>query len=279
MQATCKTTRCTLTLIAATMKVFSRKAQKSAAFIQLCSSNGTMLPMLTWAPLTSHQKMAGKFGGYVISAQMATCTAGKLLSRVGAAVEVALSAQATKCASTIPWPPRLPRLQLNGTTKKTLVPLTMWWLRDISQSVGSVRCVATSGVNHPIGVLARARLAAHNVTKLNGARIRSGTQPLQRLRTLIAKLSWHNGTMSAMQPRGTSLTTPVCTAISRSSGSATNAQRGSSTAGLQCLSAKWPQQDRLSILCREGCLQMQLPAGNVPCHSCRVGSEHESKPA
>ena len=29
--------------------------------------------------------------------------------------------------------------------------------------------------------------------------------------------------------------------------------------------------DWLSLLCGQGCLQMQLPAGAVPCHSCRVG--------
>ena len=92
----------------------------------------------------------------------------------------------------------------------------------------------SSGVQHPINGSAK-RLAAHSVLTTAGPRSRLGTQPLQSLKNLTAKLSWQNGTMSAMQPGGTSLTTPACTATSTSGGSATSAQWGSSTAGLQGL--------------------------------------------
>ena len=42
-------------------------------------------------------------------------------------------------------------------------------------------------MNDPINVLANRKLAAHNVTKIKGARIRSGIQPLQSVKTLEAK--------------------------------------------------------------------------------------------
>ena len=57
-----------------------QKGQTSADLLQLFSSNGTMLPMPTWAPLTSSHTATGRSGGHVSSAQMATCTAGQQLS-------------------------------------------------------------------------------------------------------------------------------------------------------------------------------------------------------
>ena len=92
--------KCAVTSIRISKPVHSRGAQISAAFVQLYSSSGIMLPMLTWAPLTSHQGLAGRSHGYVISVQMATCTAGRRLSTAGPEALVVLSAAAAKCAST-----------------------------------------------------------------------------------------------------------------------------------------------------------------------------------
>ena len=58
--------------------------------------------MLIWDPLTSHQEFAERPSGHVISAQMATRTAGRHLSKTEEAAQVVLSAAATKCASTTP---------------------------------------------------------------------------------------------------------------------------------------------------------------------------------
>ena len=216
-------------------QVYSRKAQTSADLLQLFSSNGTMLPTHTWVLLTSSHTATRMSGGDVISAQMATCTAGRPPLQTGAVALVALSAAGAKCASTTPWQPRLPGWQLSGTMKQMLVLLTMWWHKAIIQSGGGVRCVATSGVQHLVNASASKRLAAHSVPIIERPRRRSGTQPLQSVKTLTTKLSWQSGTTYAMQPRGTFLTTPACTARSRSSGFAASAQQGSSTAGLQGL--------------------------------------------
>ena len=170
MQAKCQTSvlTCVVAPIKTRRQVYSRKAQTSTDLLQLFSSNGTMLPMLTWAPLTSHQRMAGKFGGPVISAQMATCTAGGQLLPTGAMAVVALSAAGTKCASTARWPRRLLKSQLSGTIKQMLVLLTALSHRAISQWVGYVMCVESIGVSHPVNGSASTRLAAHNVTKTKG---------------------------------------------------------------------------------------------------------------
>ena len=85
-----------------------------------------MLPMLTWALLTSHQRLAGKFGGCVISAQMATCTAGRQLLLTGAMAVVVPRAAAAKGASTTPELPRLPCWHLSGTMRQTMLHLTAW---------------------------------------------------------------------------------------------------------------------------------------------------------
>ena len=54
-----------VTQLRASMHVHSRKAQISAALIQLYSSSGIMLLMLTWATLTSNHRAIGRSGGYV----------------------------------------------------------------------------------------------------------------------------------------------------------------------------------------------------------------------
>ena len=158
MQAEYKTSnlRCGVTPIRASMQVCSRTAQTSAALIQLFSSNGTMLPMLTLTPLTSRQRMERKYGGYVISAQMAICTAGRQRFSTGAMAVVALSAAAARSVSKTPWPPRLPQSQLSGATKQMLVPQKAWWHTAVSVLVGYVRCVATTGVQHPTRESAKA---------------------------------------------------------------------------------------------------------------------------
>ena len=80
------------------------------------------------------------------SATMAICTAGKRLLPTGAMAQVALSAVAAKCASTTPWLPRLPWLQLSWTMKQMMVHLTAWWHTAISLLVGFVMSVVTSGL-------------------------------------------------------------------------------------------------------------------------------------
>ena len=224
-----------------------------------------MLPMPTWVLLTSHQRMAGKSSGYVISAQMATCTAGMPLLPTGATAGVALSAAGAKCASTTPWPPRLPRWQLNGTMKRMIILLKMWSHKAIIQLVGCVRCVETSGMQHPVNGSASKRLAAHSVPELAEAKRGSGTQHLQIVETLRVKRAWHNGTMNAMHPRGTSLSESACTAKSKSSGSARNAQQGRSTVGLQCLVIETAatRQAVHSVL-------GMMPAVATPCRRCTL---------
>ena len=131
--------------------------------------------------------MAEKSGGYVISAQMATCTAGRPLLSTEAMAGVALSAAGAKCASTTPCPPRLPRWQLSGTMQQMLVLLTMCWHTAIIQLGGCVGSVETSGGNHPTNGSAKTKLAVHSVTKIKGAKIILGTQPLQSVKTLEAR--------------------------------------------------------------------------------------------
>ena len=145
------------------------------------------------------------------------------------------SASGARCASTTLWPPRHPRWQLSGTTEQMIILLKMWSHKATSQLGGCVRFVATHGVQHPVTGSAKRNLAAHSVLKMLGPSRGLSTQLLQRLRTLEAKLSWQNGTMNAIEHKGTSLTTSACIAPSRSSGSATSAQRGSSTSGLPSL--------------------------------------------
>lgn len=60
--------------------------------------------------------MAGKFGGYVANAQMATCIAGRRPLPIMAGA--ALSAAATKFASETLWSLGLLRLHLNGTMEQ-----------------------------------------------------------------------------------------------------------------------------------------------------------------
>ena len=101
--------KCVVSQVRASMHMDSRKAQISAALIQPYSGNGIMLPMLTWATLTSNYTAIGRSGGLVISVQMVTCTGGKQLSSAGPEAVAVLSAAVTKCASTTPWLPRLLR--------------------------------------------------------------------------------------------------------------------------------------------------------------------------
>ena len=74
------------------MYMDSRKIRISTALIQVYSGSGIMLPMLTWAKLTSNHTAIGRFGGYVISVQMVTCTAGKQVPIPGAGAVGVLSA-------------------------------------------------------------------------------------------------------------------------------------------------------------------------------------------
>ena len=269
---------CAVALVRTKRQVCSQKAQKSADLLQLFNSNGIMLPAPTWVLLTSHQRMAGKFGGGVTSAQMATFTAGRPLLPTGAMAVVALSVAGSKCASTTPWPPRLPRWQLSGTMQQMLVLLTMWWHTAIIQSGGSVRSVATHGVHHPTNGSAKGKLAAHSVLIIERPKRGSGTQPLQSVKTLKAKRAWQNGTMNAMQPARTFLTTPACTATSRSSGSATSAQRGRSTAGLQGLIIDVAKQSQAVPSVPGTLLADATPCKRYTCRSSRVGLCQDAKP-
>ena len=226
---------CVVTPIKPSMLAYSRKDQTSPALIQLFSSNGTMLPTLTWAPLTSHQRVRGKFGGCVTSVPMAICTAGKRLLPTGAMAQVALSAVAAKCASTTAWQPRTPSLQLSGTMKQMVVHLTAWWHTALSLLLGSVMFVATSEVHHPAGGLTNRGVAAQSAVIVQSPGGGSSTQPLQTPSTLKQELAWHSGITNATHLRATSLTTPVCKAPSEFSGSAVIARQGSPTAGLHGL--------------------------------------------
>ena len=95
-----------------------KASQTSACCTQSFRSNGTMLPTLTWATLLSGLKVITRFGGGVISAQMAICISGQHISIAGQMAQAALSAQAERCASTTPWPPLPHGLQPSGTTKQ-----------------------------------------------------------------------------------------------------------------------------------------------------------------
>ena len=168
----------------------------------------------------------------MISVQTATCTDWKQLLRTGAMATGVLNAAAAKCASTTPWQPRLPWLQLSGTVKLIVTPLTVLWHTPINILVGCVRCVATDGLKHRIDESAK-RGAVPTVLTRHAARRGLITQPLQTARTLEAKLFWQKGTMNAMHLGETFPKTLPSKVISRFSGSATAVQQGSSTAGLQ----------------------------------------------
>ena len=124
----------------------------------------------------------------VISVPMAICTDGLQLSATGPLALDALSAAAAKCASTTPWPPRLPQLQLSGTMKSMMVHQTMWFHKAISPLLGSAVCVATTGVQHQIiGFIGS--LAAKNAAIVQRPGGGSSTQPLQKPRTLEQELA------------------------------------------------------------------------------------------
>ena len=93
---------------------------------------------------------------------------------------VVLSAVAAKCASTTLWLPRLPWLQLNGTTKQVLVFLTMWWQKVIGLLAGSVMPVARHGSKHLISGSTN-RLAVRNVIELLGRTRRRPATQLRRV--------------------------------------------------------------------------------------------------
>ena len=267
MQAQSKTSmlRCAVTPTRASMQVFSRKGQQSAVLIQLFSSNGTMLPMLTWGPLTSDLTATRRSGGHVISAPMVTCTPGKQLSITGPQAQVVLSALAAKCASTTAWPPRLPRWQPSGTMKQMIAHLMMFLHKATSQLVGAVTPLATSGVQHPITGSVRKKLAAQGVLKLQEESCESSTQPLQRFKTLTTKLSWQNGTTNALHGKGIFPTTSLCGAASQSSSSAPNVQQGWSTAGVQsrCIEPATTSQTVHFVL-------GGLLADAIPCKNCTL---------
>ena len=159
--------------------------------------------------MTSNLTAIGRSGGHVISAQMATCTAGKQLSIIGLQAQHVLSAAATRCASTILWLPRLLWLQLNGTTKQMLVHLTACWHKAIIMLLGTVMSVAASGMHHLMHGCARIKLAAQNAVTVKRARSPASVKPLQRVRTLTANLSWQDGTMNAIHHKETFPTIPL----------------------------------------------------------------------
>ena len=90
----------------------------------------------------------------MISVQMATCTAGRQPLPTGAMAVVALSAAATKCASTTPWPPRLLQLLLSGIMKQMMAHLIACWHKAMWLLVGAVMTAAASGVQQFIPELA-----------------------------------------------------------------------------------------------------------------------------
>ena len=165
---------------------------------------------------------------------MVTCTAGKPVWTIGPMAQVALSAEAAKCASTTLLLPRIPWLQRIGTTRQTIVHLTVWWHKAISLLVGCVTSVATNGMQHPFIASAKLNVVAQSALRWQTARTGPSNQPLQSARTLKGELSWQSGIMCATHLRGTFPTTPVCKATSQSSGSAPSAQQGSNTDGLLC---------------------------------------------
>ena len=113
---------CAVARLSVNMHMHSRRVQISASLIQRYSSSGIMLPMLSWATLSSNHKATNRSGGHVISVQMDIDTAGQHLSSIEPTATGVLSAVATKCASTTPWLPRLPWLQLNGIMTQMLAP-------------------------------------------------------------------------------------------------------------------------------------------------------------
>ena len=201
----------------------------------------------------------------MISAQMATYTAGRRPLTAGATAGLVLSAAAAKCASITLWLPRLLWLQLSGTIQKITAHLTVWWHKAISLLVGSVMPVVTSGMQQFIPGSAKQKLAAQSVHTLLKPRSGPSTQPLQSVRTLEAKLSWQSGTMSAMHLRATFPTTLLREAPSRSSGSVPSAQQGKSTAGVQHLNNE-PTARRQAVHAVWGALL----ANATPCRRCTL---------
>ena len=185
----------------ASLHMDSRNAQTSAALIQFYSGHEIMLPILTWAPLTSNHTAQGRSGGCVISVQMVACTAGKHVSIAGAMAQAVISAAATKCACTTPWLPRLLWLQLSGILRQMRAHLTVWWHKAVSVLAGSVERVAISGVQGLVHESAK-ELVARTAPTMQGENQRSVTQPLQGATTLF----WQSGITSAMQRRGSFLT-------------------------------------------------------------------------
>ena len=101
----------------------------------------------------------------------------------------------------------------------------------------------------------------------------SSTHALQTVRTLKKEFAWQSGIMKATRFKHED-------AQRQADLLALHQVPGRAEAQLVCstLQARWPQQSRLSISCWAGCLQMQLPAGIVPWHSCRVGPCQEPRP-
>ena len=105
-----------------------------------------MLPMLTWAVLSSNHIATQRLDGYVISALMATCTAGQPQCFTEQMALVIPSAAAEECASTTPWLPRRPHWQLSGTMLQMMGLLTLWWHRATSMMAGTIMPVAINSV-------------------------------------------------------------------------------------------------------------------------------------
>ena len=138
----------------------------------------------------------------MISAQMATCTAGKQVSIIGPEAQVALNAAATRCASTTPWPLRLPRWQLNGTMKQMTAPLRTWWHKAIQLLAGAATSLASHGQQELNPGSAKRNQAVRSVLIVGRPRSGSSTQTLQSVRTLTSKLSRQSGTMSTIHWSG-----------------------------------------------------------------------------
>ena len=153
---------CAVTRIRASMHIYSKRAQTSATLTKHYSSNGTMLPMLSWVTLSSHHTATERSGGYVISAQTVTCTAGWQVSKIELEAVGALNAMEIKFASTTRWLLRLPWLQLSGTTQQMMALLMILWHRAIKWPAGTARSVAASGRQESIYASDR-KVAAHSV--------------------------------------------------------------------------------------------------------------------
>ena len=87
------------------IRLHSREAQISAASMQLYNSSWTMLLMLTLATVSSHCTATKRWDECVVSAQLATCTAGQPPCLARQTAVAVLSAAAARCASTSPWLP------------------------------------------------------------------------------------------------------------------------------------------------------------------------------